>query len=199
MPTTDFAPMLALPYEKIEDDDARWNWDGQRKVDGIRAMVYLGPQGKRVLTRVKGKHSGEYGVKTEHLPWLPDTEKDYVFDGELLWGNSSRKCMEILGCYPTESLRRQEATHPMCFVAYDILVGWGINLCPRPYFQRREALFDHGSFVAMSLDHKFQISTGTPMPAPSGSAPRVLSGKASSSRNRSVPTSAVVVPRTGSR
>ena len=157
MPTSDYAPMLALPYEQVPPEDPRWNWDAQRKVDGIRAMVYLGPQGKRVLTRVKGKHTGEYGVKTEHLPWLPDTEKDYVFDGELLWGRNSKECMKNLGCLPTESLKRQEATHPVCFVAFDILVGWGINLCPRPYFQRREALLDHGSFVAMNLDHKFQI------------------------------------------
>ena len=157
-------PMLALSYELVETSDHRWNWDGERKLDGVRALVYLSPDGNRILTRVKGKHTGEYGDKTQHVPWLRDlkVDREYVFDGELLWEENSRKTMKALGSSPEECIRKQGDSHPVVFCAFDILVGWGVNLCPRPYFQRREALLDHGSYVAGKTGFRFQLLSSTP-------------------------------------
>ena len=147
---TNFEPMLAQPlvYEHDKDlqplfTEQQFQWDAEVKLDGIRALLYMDGENTRLLTRVKGKHTGEYADKINHLPWFIFPQRGTTLDGELTWGANSRECMEVLGCYPSEAIRRQEYSQPVKFTAFDILTDGGEDCRFKTYEQRRALLLDN--------------------------------------------------------
>ena len=159
-----FAPMLArtLDYKRWERpvptghfpdpmdgqptfEEPEWQWDAEIKLDGVRCMLYLEKNCRdtRALTRVKGKHTGEYADKATHLAWARSdglVEGTTIIDGELTWGANSRETMSILGCHTAESLRRQVERGPLKFTAFDLLVASTVDVRFKTYEQRRDIL-----------------------------------------------------------
>lgn len=140
MPITNFAPMLASTLDYATDaelqplfTEQQFQWDAEDKLDGVRLLTYLSYNcnDSRALTRVKGKHTGEYANKIGHLAWARTdglVEHLTVLDGEGKWGKNSRSTMEILGCHSNESLLRQARTEPLKYTAFDILMFNGVDV-----------------------------------------------------------------------
>lgn len=148
-----FAPMLATALDFERDKEGRplfteqvFQWDAEVKLDGARLMVYLegNCNHSQALTRVKGKHTGEYANKLGHLAWARTdglVGQTTVIDGEVTWGKNSRETMEILGCDWREAIRRMlDRNEPLKFTAFDLLVFQGTDIRHKPYEKRREVL-----------------------------------------------------------
>lgn len=109
---------MAAQTADLGPDDHRWNWDAEKKINGIRAG--LNPARKLLITRVKGKHTGEEANKWDHIRWTSELpEVDVWFDGELRWGPNSISTMSVLGCLPDEALTRQRHT-PVLMHCFDL-------------------------------------------------------------------------------
>jgi bifunctional non-homologous end joining protein LigD len=142
-------PMLAttLDYEYDEDlqpkfTEQQFQWDAEDKLDGVRLRVKLeyNCNDSLALTRVKGKHTGEYANKLGHLAWARTdglVERTTILDGEGKWGKNSRSTMEILGCHSNESLLRQARTEPLKYTAFDILFFNGVDVRFHTFERRR--------------------------------------------------------------
>ena len=147
-----YEPMLATALDYEHDENLRplfteqqFQWTAEDKKDGIRSLLYLEPNcsNTRVLTRVKGKHTGEYADKYHHIPWLHIdllVDKPMVLDGEFTWGKNSRETMSILGCKASEAWKRQFDTRMVEFTAYDVLYADGDDWRYRTYERRSEAV-----------------------------------------------------------
>ncbi len=176
-----YEPMLALPLDYEYDEETlqpkfteqQFQWDAEVKLDGVRILVYLNwnCNDSRALTRVKGKHTGEYANKLGHLAWARTdglVEKQTVLDGEVTWSPdaktrpNSRTTMEILGCHANESLIRQARTRPLKFTAFDILEFNGVD-CRYHAFERRRVLLTE---VMMSLNTQFKDEVDWVYPGP---------------------------------
>lgn len=127
-------------------EEQQFQWDAEVKLDGVRLIVYLEPNCNhgRALTRVKGKHTGEYANKFGHLAWARTdglVGATTVIDGEVTWGKNSRETMEILGCDWREAIKRMlDRGEPLKFTAFDLLAFQGTDIRHKPYEKRREYL-----------------------------------------------------------
>lgn len=144
-----FDPMLAtaLDYKRDKDgnptfEEQQFQWDAQPKLDGIRCVYYFDGEDTRALTRVKGKHTGEYANKINHLPWFIYPTPQTVLDGELIWGKSSRSTMEVLGCESGKALRLQEEHGFVQFHVFDTPFYRGRDVRFLPWERRREFLLE---------------------------------------------------------
>jgi len=182
-----FAPMLAQPldYKRhvrpvpsgyLPDpldgqptfEEPQWQWDAEVKLDGVRVILYLEKNCRhtRALTRIKGKHTGQYADKATHLAWVRSddlVEDTTIIDGEVTWGANSRETMSILGCHTAESLRRQVDRGPLKFTAFDLIMAGGKDVRFKTYEQRR-AILQLVMFGFME-DYKDEVDIVYPGPA----------------------------------
>ena len=125
-----FAPMLAstgpLP--------ARGTWSFEPKLDGWRALVYVG-DGVRVMSR-RGKEL------TSSVPELQSLSAvlpaGTVLDGELVVGDG--RPGSFYGLVGRMASRR--ASETTMFMAFDLLADDGADCTAMPYIERRAALRD---------------------------------------------------------
>jgi len=169
-----YAPMLATTLDYEVDDDLKpkfteqqFQWDAEIKLDGVRVVLYLEKNCNytRALTRVKGKHTGEYADKATHLAWTRSdglVEGTTVIDGEVTWGKNSRTTMEILGCHTAESLKRQIATEPLKFTAFDLLMNNGRDTRYLTFERRRQTL----QLVMFGFMEKYKDEVDMVFPGP---------------------------------
>lgn len=147
------APMLATALDYTRDavgnptfEEGVFQWDAEPKLDGVRLLVYLEPNCNysKALTRVKGKHTGEYANKFGHLAWARTdglVSATTIIDGEVTWGNNSRETMQILGCDWREAFSRMhDRKQCLKFTAFDLLAFQGTDIRHKTYEERRQRL-----------------------------------------------------------
>ncbi len=131
------SPMLISPASVLPAGE---EWAFEVKWDGMRALVSVGP-----AVRVHSRHAYDHTAAFPELVALGSLAggSKAVLDGELvcLEAATGRPSFERLMArtqarLPTLSARRDPAT----FVAFDVLAVDGVDVCARPWGERRNVL-----------------------------------------------------------
>jgi bifunctional non-homologous end joining protein LigD len=133
-------PMLAR-LSKLPRDDGRWAVEV--KWDGVRAIAYCRPGRVELQTRNLNDVSAQYPEVRRISRALGSHEA--VLDGEIVaFDEDGRPSFERLQqrIHNTDEnvVRRRMKTHPVVYVAFDLLYLDGRDLTGEPYSRRRELL-----------------------------------------------------------
>lgn len=140
----DVVPMLArlstLPPDAEE-------WAAEVKWDGVRAIAYCQPGRVHLQTRNLNDVTAQYPEVKRLTRQLGSV--DAVLDGELVvFDEGGLPSFELLQqrIHQTEPsvVRRRMKTHPVVYVAFDLLYFDGHDLTGYPYERRREVLEELG-------------------------------------------------------
>jgi bifunctional non-homologous end joining protein LigD len=115
-------------------------WAFEVKWDGMRALVCAEP-----AIRVRSRHGHDHTAAFPELAALRSLSgrASVVLDGELLCLDpiTGRPSFERLMARTQARLPALSARqHPATFIAFDVLVADGIDVCRRPWAERRELL-----------------------------------------------------------
>lgn len=130
------SPMLAQTTEKAFNND---EYIAELKLDGFRCVLsYL--DDLHIYTR----HKNEVTTKFPELA-IPTVEKGSVLDGEIVVLDSKGKpdftaVMKRLRTRKTEKIERLTKTHPVQYVAFDILYHRGEKVTHLPLMSRKALL-----------------------------------------------------------
>lgn len=120
-------PQLARTFEDGKDD---WMWGSllviaEEKLDGIRAIVYQGDSGNRVISRIGTDRSN-------NVTWLRDLQlpKGVILDGELFGGESSNQVGSLMSSDPDK----------LSFVVFDCMALGDRDLKKLSLMERRKQL-----------------------------------------------------------
>ncbi|MGK2966886.1 MAG: non-homologous end-joining DNA ligase [Tepidiformaceae bacterium] len=134
-------PMLAKMSKKVPQDDA--NWAYEVKWDGIRAIYYASAGRARIESRNLLDLTPQY----PELRGLADSlaSNEFVLDGEIVAFDSSGKpsfgrLQERMGLKSDSVIRRRMGTHPVVYIAFDLLFFDGHSTMTLPYTERRRLL-----------------------------------------------------------
>jgi bifunctional non-homologous end joining protein LigD len=133
------------------------DWAFEVKWDGMRALVSVDP-----AVRVRSRHGHDHTAAFPELAALGSLagRARVVLDGELVCLDpaTGRPSFERLmartqSSFPVLSARQ----HPATFMAFDVLVADGTDMCRRPWAERRELLEDLHDLAAG--DGVWRVST----------------------------------------
>lgn len=135
-----YRPMLAVPAPL----PAGRGWSYEFKWDGIRAIAVIGGDTAGRL-RLLARSGADITVAYPELAGLGGLADDAVLDGEIavLDGPSVpsfEALAERMHVRDARRAARLAARHPVTYLVFDLLRAGGVDLCDRPYRQRREAL-----------------------------------------------------------
>ncbi len=137
---TSIKPMLAVPG-RLPQDDA--NWAFEIKWDGIRAILFV--EGGRV--RAQSRNDLNVSASFPELADIGDFlgMTTCVLDGEVVaLGEDGRpsfsRLQQRMHVANQREARRRAASHPVSFVAFDLLYLEGHSLLALPYDERRARL-----------------------------------------------------------
>jgi bifunctional non-homologous end joining protein LigD len=133
-------PMLARLSKLPRDDDG---WGVEIKWDGVRAIAYCRPGRVELQTRNLNDVSSQYPEVKRISRALG--AHDAVLDGEIVaFDENGRPSFERLQqrIHNTDEnvVRRRMKTHPVVYVAFDLLYLDGRDLTAEPYERRRKLL-----------------------------------------------------------
>jgi bifunctional non-homologous end joining protein LigD len=131
------APMLVSPASRLPAGE---EWAFEVKWDGMRALVSVDP-----AIRVRSPHGHDYAAAFPELAVLESLagRAKVVLDGELvcLHPSTGRPSFERLMARTQVRLPAVSAPHsPVTFVAFDVLAIDGVDVCGRPWVERRQLL-----------------------------------------------------------
>jgi bifunctional non-homologous end joining protein LigD len=134
------APMLARLSKLPVSDEG---WAVEVKWDGVRAIAYCRPGRVELQTRNLNNVTRQYPEARQLSRALG--ARDAVIDGELVaFDDEGRPSFERLQQrihQTAESVvRRRMKSHPVTYVAFDLLYLDGLSLLAEPYTRRRELL-----------------------------------------------------------
>lgn len=117
----------------------------EEKFDGERFKCHLGKDGNRFDSRTISKKTNRFTEKTDNVPHLRDFKlpqlEGTVLDGEIVFGSDSMTTSTVMGCLPSEAVKRQEeAGKWVQYNVFDIIRHNGKNIENYPYKKRREIL-----------------------------------------------------------
>lgn len=142
-------PQLADTFVEDEHEIQLLSWPAEPKIDGVRAIIYIRPDGNYAFTRVKGV-DGRLANKTRHIKWLAGLQGYMTIDCELVAGVNSRSTMSVLGSGWQRAIELQRET-PLIPFAFDLLQLDGKNLMHLPWKQRRKLLEEHSPLSVVPL------------------------------------------------
>jgi bifunctional non-homologous end joining protein LigD len=133
-------PMLARLSRLPRDDDG---WAVEVKWDGIRAIAYCRPGRVELQTRNLNDVSSQYPEVKRISRALG--AHDAVLDGEIVAFEengrpSFERMQQRMHLTDDNVVRRRMKTHPVVYVAFDLLYLDGRDLTAEPYERRRELL-----------------------------------------------------------
>lgn len=136
----DLKPMLATltdgPFSSPE-------WTFEPKLDGVRTLAFLRAGACRLVSRRGSDQTSEFPAVAAEL--AANHRGDLVLDGEIVafddQGRSSfQRLQRRLGLKEAADVAEAERTVPVVFHVFDLLHRDGVDLCPRPLTERRQAL-----------------------------------------------------------
>jgi bifunctional non-homologous end joining protein LigD len=133
-------PMLARLSKLPRDDDG---WAVEVKWDGIRAIAYCRPGRVELQTRNLNDVSSQYPEVKRISRALG--AHDAVLDGEIVAFDengrpSFERMQQRMHLTDDNVVRRRMKTHPVVYLAFDLLYLDGRDLTAEPYERRRELL-----------------------------------------------------------
>jgi bifunctional non-homologous end joining protein LigD len=135
------APMLAVLADALPPEDGRWAYE--MKWDGVRAVLYLGSGPMKAMSRNDIDMISSYPELVGLS--LPRGSGDTVLDGEIVaLDKSGRPSFEQLQARmhvgDPKRARALAESHPVTFMAFDVLRLNGRSTMAQPYTERRSLL-----------------------------------------------------------
>ncbi|HEX5092966.1 MAG TPA: DNA ligase D [Burkholderiales bacterium] len=121
------SPMLAETGEQAFD---RPGWMWEPKLDGYRALAFVGDEGVRLGSRRGLELGGEYPRLAAELA---QQDAPMILDGEIV-------AFDAAGRPSFHAMQNRRPEDPAVFYAFDLLWFAGIDLRARPYEERRRFL-----------------------------------------------------------
>lgn len=139
-PPPEFSPMLAEAGHKPFDDD---EWRFEPKLDGIRTLAYVTPEGTRLVSRTGRDQTHIYPELASLAQFV--NALSAVVDGEIVASDDSgrpsfERLQQRMNLTGSADIQRMRKTVPVTLFAFDLLWLDGRSLLAEPVEERRRLL-----------------------------------------------------------